>query len=209
MKPTSVSGLAAHLVKRKLGERLIVALAGPPASGKSKTAEDLRVAVADLGRSAAVFPMDGFHYDDAVLEARGHRPRKGAPFTFDTDGFGALLARLARNEGPEIAVPVFDRDLEISRAAARIIPHDIEVLIVEGNYLLLGETDWAKWHDFYDVTVMVVAAPTTLRDRLIARWQGQGLADTEIAAKVEDNDLPNGELVLAESVAADFVISTD
>ena len=33
--------------------------------------------------SAAVVPMDGFHYDDAVLTAKGLRQRKGAPETFD------------------------------------------------------------------------------------------------------------------------------
>ena len=27
--------------------------------------------------------MDGFHFDDSVLEKRGLRPRKGAPETFD------------------------------------------------------------------------------------------------------------------------------
>ena len=71
-----------------------------------------------LGKTAKVVPMDGFHYDDAVLEARGLRARKGAPDTFDVSGFTHLLNRL-RVEA-EVAIPVFDRQMELSRAGAGI-----------------------------------------------------------------------------------------
>ena len=45
-----------------------------------------------------------------------------------------MLDRLRRNEEDDIAVPVFDRDLEISRAVARMIPRAVRTLIVDGNY---------------------------------------------------------------------------
>ncbi len=52
--------------------------------------------------------MDGYHFDDVILEARGDRPRKGAPHTFDAAGFYHLLTRL-RGDEPEVALLVFDR----------------------------------------------------------------------------------------------------
>jgi pantothenate kinase len=90
-----------------VGERILVAIAGPPGAGKSTLAEAL---AASLNRarpeSAAVIPMDGFHYDDAILEQRGLRSRKGSPATFDVNGFRHLLGRLkarAGRDGSQIA----------------------------------------------------------------------------------------------------------
>jgi len=119
--------------------RLIAARAGPPAAGKSTLAAQL---AAQIGTGAKGVPMDGFHYDEAVLHARGARDRKGAPDTFDAQGFFHLLRRLKAEE--EVAIPLFDRSLEISRAGADIVGPQDKILIVEGNYLLLKEAPWPK-----------------------------------------------------------------
>jgi pantothenate kinase len=71
--------------------RVIVAIAGAPGSGKSTLAEAI---CARLGPEAALVPMDGFHLDNAILDARGRRFQKGSPDTFDTAGFEAMLLRL-------------------------------------------------------------------------------------------------------------------
>ena len=184
-------------------KRRIIAVAGAPGSGKSTLAERLAAALP----GAAVLPMDGYHYDDGLLIARGLRARKGAPETFDVAGFGHMLQRLARNEEDEIAVPVFDRDLEISRAGARMIGRGVRTLIVEGNYLLLKAPPWAQLHALYDSSVFLDVAEAELRRRLIARWQGYNLPEDEIAAKVEGNDLPNGRFVRTNSAPAAFTLS--
>lgn len=197
------------LIKRILtlpAGRALIALVGAPGSGKSHVAEALREAVEGAGRSAAVLPMDGFHYDDAVLHARGQRPEKGAPHTFDVGGLAAMLGRMKRNEEAEIAVPVFDRDLEISRAGARIIPRAVEIVIVEGNYLLLNRAPWDGLAELFDLTARLDVPEEQLRARLTARWVGYGLPEAEIRRKVEDLDLPNGRAVLAESRAPDLVV---
>ena len=105
--------------------RFILGIAGPPAAGKSTLAEALREALnrrgvpgGGEGAIAAIAPLDGHHYDDRVLLPRGHRPRKGAPFTFDAAGYAAMLERLAAPSREAVAIPVFDRDLELSRSAA-------------------------------------------------------------------------------------------
>ena len=90
---TDLDRLADRLAAEQGPARRIVAVAGAPGSGKSSFAERLRDRL-DGRVAAQVLAMDGFHYDDLVLEARGHRARKGAPHTFDVDGLAATLARL-------------------------------------------------------------------------------------------------------------------
>ncbi|MBL8907791.1 MAG: nucleoside/nucleotide kinase family protein [Rhizobiales bacterium] len=188
--------------------RVIVALAGTPGSGKSTLAEWLCARLnADVPDGAAVLPMDGYHFDDRVLEARGLRARKGAPETFDVAGLRHMLGRLKLNEEDEIAVPVFDRDLEIARAGARLIPRGVRYLIVEGNYLLIGRAPWSALRGLFDVTVMIEVPEETLRERLRRRWQDHGLSPHEVTAKVEGNDMPNGRFVRDASAAADFIVS--
>lgn len=181
------------------GRRNIVAIAGAPASGKSTLAEGL---ASDLP-GAAVLPMDGFHYDDAVLDQWGLRPRKGSPPTFDVDGLAHMLARLAADDGRPVAVPVFDRKLEISRAGARIIGPDVRLILCEGNYLLLDDPAWAPLSPHFDLTVMLETPLPEIEARLLARWQGQPDGRTKVA----DNDLPNARLVVEQSRAADLVLN--
>jgi hypothetical protein len=45
-----------------------------------------------------------------------------------------------------------------------------------------------------------------LAERLISRWRGYALDEVAVRAKVEGNDLPNAELVVAHSAPADFVV---
>ena len=185
--------------------RTLTAIAGAPGSGKSTLAEDIarRLNAADPD-TAAVFPMDGYHYDDMVLEARGWRPRKGAPHTFDVAGFGHMLARLRANTEPEIAVPVFDRSIEIARAGARIVPQTVRRLIVEGNYLLLDAAPWSALADHFDTTVFLDVPLSVLTARLRARWAG--LSGADLAEKMDGNDLPNARLVVGSSRPAEFVV---
>lgn len=204
----TIPELAARLSEAAPARRLVVALAGPPGAGKSHAAAELEAALTARGRRAAILPMDGFHYDDAVLLARGLLPRKGAPETFDVAGFAHMLMRLAANEEPEIAVPVFDRALEISRAGARLIPREVDMLIVEGNYLLLDRPPWSGLAPRFDVTVQVTAAEPDLQRRLTERWESAGLDPAEVRRKVEANDLVNCRLVLEASLPAGFVIET-
>ena len=186
----------------KTDGRFIAALAGPPAAGKSTLAAEL---VAALGAGAKVVPMDGFHYDDAVLHARGARARKGAPDTFDASGFFHLLRRLKTEA--EVAIPVFDRALEISRAGADIIGPQDKILIVEGNYLLLNEAPWPDALPLYDLTIWIEVAEADLVARLMDRWAGYGKTEAEAKAWVDGNDLPNIRRVVAGSGGADVILS--
>ena len=206
---TTIAGLAEATEARLVASagRVMLAIAGAPGSGKSTLAEGL----ADtLNRRqpglAAILPMDGFHYDDLYLLPAGLRPRKGAPQTFDVGGLYHILLRLKARDETDVAVPVFDRKIEIARAGARLIASDVAVIVVEGNWLLLDQAPWSRLRPLWDITVRVDVPESVLRTRLRARWEGLGLSDAEIAAKLEANDLPNGRLVRDGSVTPDWRI---
>jgi len=205
-EPTDLQGLE-KVIRDRLAmatTRLIVAIAGAPGSGKSTVADALAERLnASAEGTAAVLPMDGFHYDDLYLVPAGLRPRKGAPDTFDVGGLRHLLQRLRKRDEPFVAVPVFDRTLEIARAGARLVPAGVQVIVVEGNYLLLARGDWPSLRPMFDLTVMVDVPEALLRARLTARWQHYQLTPAEILAKLEDNDLPNGRLIMAASALPD------
>ena len=203
-KDIDLDSLTHVIAERGAEGRSITAIAGPPGSGKSTVAEDIVYALnAREPGSAAVFPMDGFHYDDLVLIPRGLRPRKGAPETFDVSGFSHMLGRLRENRDKEIAVPVFDRTIEIARAGGRMISQQVRHIVVEGNYILLGTGDWADLHRHYDTTVLISVPEEELRRRLSERWKE--LAPEDFAFKMDENDLPNGRLVMSDSVKPEFI----
>lgn len=153
--------------------------------------------------------MDGYHFDDAVLNARGHRPRKGAPHTFDLGGYRAMLDRLRADDATDIAVPVFDRTLEIARAGADIVPGQARIIVTEGNYLLLDADGWRELRGRFDIAVFVTAPMATIEERLRQRWLGFDYDDDALLLKMEGNDLPNVRLVLGSSRQADFTLHTD
>lgn len=186
--------------------RQVLAIAGAPGSGKSRLVGRLLAALDDPPGRVAILPMDGFHYDDAVLGAMGRLPWKGAPDTFDIGGLAATLARLRDPAEGAVAVPVFDRDLEISRGSARIIAPEARLILLEGNYLLLDRPGWADLRRHYALTAMIAVPEPELRHRLTRRWQKLGLPEAEITRKVEENDLPNGRLVAEASRPADLVL---
>ncbi|MTH35249.1 nucleoside/nucleotide kinase family protein [Paracoccus limosus] len=186
--------------------RQVLAIAGPPGSGKSRLAQRLAAQLDDPPGRVAILPMDGFHYDDAVLHQMGRRPWKGAPDTFDLGGLGAMLARLRDPAEGAVAVPVFDRDLEISRGSARIIGPEARLIVIEGNYLLLDRPGWDRLRAGFDLTAMIEVPEDELHRRLLRRWQRHGLDEAEIAFKLQENDLPNGRVVAHESRPADLVL---
>ncbi|TPW27644.1 nucleoside/nucleotide kinase family protein [Martelella alba] len=192
--------------------RVLVAIAGAPGSGKSTLSDllcrRLNERSAD-GDVAAVVPMDGFHLDDSVLRDAGTLARKGAYFTFDFGGLNAMLLRLKANQEDAIAVPLFDRDLEISRAGARIIPKDRTIILVEGNYLLLDQSPWSALARHFDLTIALDVPFALLEQRLIARWTEQGFPLDEARRRAHENDLINASLVQHKGLGAMLTITAD
>ncbi|XOK14917.1 nucleoside triphosphate hydrolase [Agrobacterium tumefaciens] len=202
-----IAGLTLKRLAGAKGRRVMIAIAGAPGSGKSTIAEHVvDVLNAGEGVSAALFPMDGFHYDDAVLEEMKRRPFKGAIDTFDAHGLRHMLERLKANEDDKVAVPVFDRAIEIARAGGRLIPQSVDIIVCEGNYLLASQSPWDRLKQIFDLTVCVDVDEDDLRARLRDRWRSFGLGEDEINRKVEENDLPNGRFIISSSTEPDLRI---
>jgi pantothenate kinase len=185
--------------------RAMIAVAGPPGAGKSTLADALAHRLVERGETAEVLPMDGFHMDDTILASRGLLARKGAPETFDLRGFIDVL-KAVRSAEEDVLVPVFDRSRELAVAAARVVAPTHRFIVVEGNYLLLGEGRWSDLKPIFDYSIMLAPPVEELERRLIARWRYYGLSDAALDAKVYDNDLPNVRLVLSKSAQADLVL---
>jgi pantothenate kinase len=185
--------------------RYMVGIAGPPAAGKSTLSEQLRDELTKQGQSAIVVPMDGFHYDDAILNARGHRGRKGAPHTYDVAGFEFLLKRIKARE-LDIAIPVFDRSLELSRAGADIVSDETKFILVEGNYLLLNSAPWNRLKPLFNFTLYIDLPEAELIRRLTQRWHEHGFDEIYAKNWIASNDLPNIRVIQAGSAKADLVV---
>lgn len=207
MAMTDVARLAG-LIRDKAadGRRYMVAIAGAPASGKSTLAEELCKALVDRGDAAVIVPMDGFHFDDIVLNARGHRARKGAPFTFDVAGFEVLLKRIRSGE-PDIAIPVFDRSMELSRAAAAIVESKARIILIEGNYLLLKQPPWDRLRNLFDLAIYLEVPKEELERRLVQRWLGHGFDLAYASNWIASNDMPNIVEVMTGSGPADLTVN--
>ncbi len=205
---SDIQTLASEIGQKKGdGQRFIIALVGAPAAGKSTLADQLKRMLDQQGYSGvAILPMDGFHLDNTTLKARGQFGNKGAPQTFDIEGFTKVLAKL-RQADQDVLVPVFDRTADKVRAKGRMIDRQVDIIIVEGNYLLLNRPEWRKPSNDYDLTVFLAVPEPTLEKRLIQRWLDHGLKPSDAAARVRGNDMANAKIVLAESMPADIHLS--
>ena len=186
--------------------RILVAIAGAPGSGKSVLAAELCRRLRDQKISAEVVPMDGFHLDNAILDARGLRPRKGAPETFDAAGFVHLIRRLS--DPVEVFVPVFDRTRDLAIAGATVVSADCEVVIVEGNDLLFDQDPWSALAPLWTFAARLDVPMPELRARLIQRWLSLGLSRAAATRRAESNDIPNAQRVIDRPLPADLILQT-
>lgn len=188
---------------------MVVGIAGAPGSGKSTLAEQVVAGLVAAGRTAVLVPMDGFHLADVSLRRLGLLARKGAPETFDTAGYVALLDR-ARAPGPEtVYAPAFERDLEQPLAGAIAVEPGVEFVITEGNYLLLDQGPWARVRDRLDVAWFVEVDDEVRRERLVARHVRFGKTPERAEAWVREVDEPNAVLVAGCRERADRVVRGD
>ncbi|OBB59282.1 nucleoside/nucleotide kinase family protein [Mycobacterium sp. 852013-51886_SCH5428379] len=191
-----VDDLHAHL---RDAARVIVGITGPPGVGKSTVARRL---VDALGASASYLPMDGFHLATTQLERLGRRDRRGAPDTFDVDGYAAILVRVAAGYGArDVYVPDFDRAVGEPVAAALVVPSQAQIVVTEGNYLAL----WEDVRDRLDRFYYLDADPELRRSRLISRHVAGGRSEADARRWADEVDGANADRIAATRNRCDRV----
>jgi pantothenate kinase len=189
-------------------DRVIVGIAGPPGAGKTTLARDLWAALLAHGIETAVVPMDGYHLANEELRRLGRADRKGAPDTFDADGYVALLWRLCTQSRAVVYAPSFDHVLNEPIAGSIPIPPESRVIVTEGNYLLLDDGPWNAVRPLLDLSVYVDVVSTEQRVAgLIERQLAKGLAPEAARDWVFRSDEANARLIATTSSRADLTLT--
>ena len=195
---------------RGSGRRIAIGLAGGPGVGKSTLAGELVAALnEDEPGLAALVPMDGFHMRHAKLEQLGTVNEKGAPHTFEGEAFVAFLTRLKSATGA-VSGPGYSRKIEdVVEDAFTVLP-ETQVLVTEGNYLLLPDGPWRDVRSLLDLAVFLDVPRELVRARLMRRHAAEGLFTEERNREHVDRvDLANYDLVSTSRSRADLIITLD
>ena len=187
-------------------DRTLIAIAGPPGSGKSTVAEIVTDLMNENLMKTSLVPMDGFHLDNKTLERENLLDRKGAPETFDLRGFTELIKKLRYKRNS--SVPLFDRKLDEVIKNGRKISSEQEYIVIEGNYLLLNKELWRDLYDYWDYQVFLSVESSVLKSRLIERWLSENHTYSEAEARVLKNDLVNADIVNSNRLNATVEFQT-
>lgn len=190
--------------------RVVVGIAGGPGSGKSTIASAVIGQLNDLiDGSAARVPMDGFHMKHDKLVELALDDVKGSPETFEPRAFVSFLKNLKQSKLPA-QVPSYSRKLEDVVDNAFTIAGNVPILVVEGNYLLLGKTPWHEIRELLDVAIYIAVPRDKVRERLLKRHAEYDLFTEERnIAQVDNVDLVNYDLVDGSRSRADLIIDLE
>lgn len=198
-------------MQKELGKRVLVMLAAPPGTGKSTLCEYLKVLSEHTEgiKPIQVIGMDGFHrYQDYLTTHTTIRDGKeilmvkikGAPVTFDLDLLQERIIEVA--QGKKVGWPVYNRMTHNPSENALTITGDI--IILEGNYLLLQDNGWENLRQYADYTIRISADENDLRKRLIDRKVKSGTPYEDAVSFVDSSDLYNARICLECSMKADL-----
>lgn len=157
-----------------------------------------------------VLPFDGFHYPNEILnnnfiERNGEkiclREIKGS---FETFNLSELIRKLKLLKTSDPLWPYYDRNLHDPVEDAIRVKDNI--VVVEGNWLLLNEPVWNGLHELADFTIFVDTDPKYLEERLVNRKIRGGSSPEEAQAFYDSSDSLNVDKVFNHSVPADLTL---
>ncbi|TDZ51753.1 putative uridine kinase [Colletotrichum trifolii] len=189
--------------------RLIIALAGPPGSGKTTIAQRVLSALSSTAEprpKTVVLSADGFHLPLAALHAMPNASeaiaRRGVPWTFDGQGAVDLVRELRAATGRRhVSAPTFDHKVKDPVFGGATVDADVQVCVIEGLYLLVDEEPWGQIAPLVDDRWLVRVEPALARTRVAVRHVAAGIEDTMEKAlyRTDTNDMVNGAFVAQRS----------
>ena len=191
------------------GRKLIAFMVAPPGSGKTTLVQFLEKLSKDHAEFTKIkaLGIDGFHYTNEYMNAHfamvdgstiPMKMIKGAPETFDVDG---LQGKIREAKLDEVDWPIYDRN--IHDVVPDAISVEADILLIEGNYLLLNNPRWTNIRVMSDYNVFIKADSEMLKSRLIDRKVRGGKTQNEAEQFYRTSDSRNVELVLNNSAEAD------
>lgn len=198
-------------LQKEKGHRILAMLAAPPGAGKTTLLSFLQKLSRETEgiRPIQTIGMDGFHRRQEYLQTHsvlreGKRVSmvdiKGAPVTFDLERLTAQIRKVAAGE--KCGWPTYNRLLHNPVENAILV--DGEVVLLEGNYLLLDEDGWRELSTYADYTISIQADEDLLRKRLIERRTKTGVPEEAAVRFVDFSDMPNVRLCLEKTKPADL-----
>ncbi len=196
-------------MRRKKGRRILVMLAAPPGAGKSTLVSFLEHYSKELYQDMTLqaIGMDGFHRRQEYLmthktEVDGKEipmvQIKGAPITFDLEGLSLKIRQVINGE--DCYWPTYDRHLH--NPIEDVIHISGDIVVLEGNYLLLDQDGWRDLSALADYTIFIRADESMLRQRLLDRKIASGNTRDKAEEFVDFSDMRNVKLCLNESKKA-------
>ena len=200
-------------LQKEKARRLIVMIAAPPGAGKTTFAGFLEHLAGETlhGVKVQAVGMDGFHQRQEYLTTHtlvvdGEEipmvQVKGAPETFDLEGLREHIEMAS--ESGTCGWPTYNRHLH--NPVEDAITIDGDILLIEGNYLLLEEEGWNELAEFADYTISLRADEKLLRARLIDRKEASGNSREAAIKFVDFSDMRNVRRCLEKSKKADLTL---
>ncbi|TPG16383.1 nucleoside/nucleotide kinase family protein [Pedococcus bigeumensis] len=189
--------------------RRILGVSGAPGAGKTTVVLAVLAAAAvdpRLAGRVAHVPMDGYHLPNAELDRLGRRDRKGAPDTFDVEAYAATLATARSLPRAALRAPSFDHAVGEPAPDTIEVPKDADLVLTEGNYLLLPDGGWPTVRAQLDEVWFCDLGDEQRRSRLIERHVLSGRQADDAAAWVHRSDEANARLVVTGRHEADVVL---
>lgn len=189
-------------LQAQANRRILVYLAAPPGVGKTTTALFLeQLSKQTMGvHPVQALGLDGFHFHQdyilshSVFDGEQEIPMKdikGCPETFDIEKLHGKLSALRTQD---VKWPIYDRTLHDVIEDSLTVTGDI--LLLEGNWLLLDQDPWTDLAVYSDDTVFIEADAALLEERLIRRKMQGGLDAEKARAFYWRSDRKNVERVL-------------
>lgn len=175
-------------------KRIIIGISGPPGAGKSTLARDIQHHLQEHSVNSVIAQADAFSFSDNVLSELNASDRKGAPDTFDIDGYVHLLNRL-KNANKTVYIPSFSTIHATGVVGDVTASPDTRVVIAEGSYLGCDDHGWDQVRPLLDELYYLDGDVNVLHRRLLGEQLSQGKSLQEAENWITKVGLPNVFLV--------------